>query len=198
MNELTEEALRSAVLARLGAHQDPRTARVLRDAVLAIDHHVAEWEASSGRVIAHRVRLGISASLLGALRGHPHVADEITRMIGVAVSDRPGETASDVVFHFDPEASAGVPSTPYRGAWPREKGDAANLDYRALSFEYLEAFGDPEAAAIARRATLASGSPSLVRWTLAPEDETAPSARLLAIETCLRDLLGATVRITRR
>ena len=203
MTELTSAELRAALLPRLGAHEDPRTTRVLREGVLSIDHHVSEWEASSGRVIAHRVRLGVSAPLLGALRGHPHVADEVTRLIGVAVSERPGETAGDVVFHYDPEASATVPVTPYRGVWPREKaGEAtpAERDYAALSSEYLDAFGDADAAAMARRATIELAGPNAMRLHLAPEDERAPSARVLAIETCLRDLAGAVAvtRVSRR
>lgn len=198
MTPISATALRAGALARLGGHEDPRTARVLRDGVLSIEHHVSEWEASSGRVIAHRVRVGVPAALLGALRGHPHVDDEITRIIGVVVSDQPGEAASDVLFHHEPASSARL-STPYRGALPGALPgtEADQLDLPALASDYLVAFGEDDAAAIARRARIEVGprterkghSHQDVHLILAREDERASVTTQLAIENCLRDLL---------
>jgi len=194
MTPISATALRAGALAKLGGHEDPRSARVLRDGVLSVEHHVSQWEASSGRVIAHRVRVGVPAALLGALRGHPHVEDEVTRIIGVVVSDQPGEAASDVLFHHEPALSARL-STPYRGALPG--AEPGQLDLPALASDYLVAFGEDDAAAIARRARIEVAprvgrkghSHQDVHLILAREDERASGTTQLAIENCLRDLL---------
>lgn len=202
MTAIRATALRTAVLAKLGGHEDPRTAKVLREGAIVVERHVSSWEASSGTVIAHRVRIGVPAALLGALRGHPHLEDEVTRIIGVAVSDQPGESASDVLFHFDPALGVGV-STPYRGALPGA-GARSEPGIAELAAEYLVAFGEPGAAAMASRARIEvtprigrKGEPyEDVQLVFAREDRGAFPSRLPSIESCLRDLLGSAARFS--
>jgi len=202
MSAISADALHTAVLAKLGAHEDPRTAKVLRECVVSIEHHVSDWEASSGRVVGHRVRIGLSAALLGALRGHPHVEDEVTRIVGVAVSDRPGEAASDVLFHHEPALNRRI-STPYRGEAPVAQREP--LDLSELASDYLAAFGEPGVAALAKGALIEAaprvgrkGEPYQdVLLVFAPEDRGVYPTQVLVLESCLRDLLGSNIHIAR-
>lgn len=198
MNELTASALRAAALAKLGGHEDPRAVEVLRTGVLAIDHHVSEWEASSGRVVAHRVRIGVPAELLGALRGHPHVEDEVTRILGLALAERPLEVAGDVLFHHDASSVRGG-STPYRGTSPRGASLPSELPALAAQLsEYLAAFGDADAASIARRSRIALSSRADrrgrehhdVEILVAGDEAEAARSRLAVIGAALKDLLA--------
>jgi hypothetical protein len=208
---ITAAELQAEARAQLGLHADPRVVSVLAEGVMAVEHDVAEWEASAGHMRSHRVRIGLHAALLGLVRAHPHVEDAVTRAVGVVMSTRPTESVSEVSFHFDPNA-APLASTPYRGVWAvapaSEDGerDASANDWAALASDYLTACDDAGIAAIAGRASIdvatrrAGGTEHHdVRVTLAPEDAETPRVRLAILEACLRDLVagerGASVRV---
>jgi hypothetical protein len=194
--------LQAAARAKLGPHADPRVVSIFASGELEMEHDVAEWEASSGHMRSHRVRIGLQAALLGMVRGHPHVEDEVTRILSVAISSRPGESVSEVSFHFDPDAELPVEETPYRGPAPvtpaagTEPSANRARNWAALASEYLAAWGHPEIAAIAGRARIDVTNPNLggeerprVTVTLDEEDQGTPRGRLALLETCLRDLL---------
>jgi hypothetical protein len=205
MSQVAPDAVRAAALASLGAHADPRVAQIVSEAVLSIDHDVSQWEASTGRIVAHRVRVGVTASLLGVVRGHPHVEDEVTRLVSVAMAKSHGDRVSEVVFHHDPAAAASrVVETPYRGSLappeapaPSEPhvSPAANLAEHAG--DYLDAFGEKDVAAMARRADIAvttrerpnKKAEHAVRVTLANEDASPSQEHAELLGRCLRDLL---------
>lgn len=198
MNEITATALRAAALTKLGGHEDARSVEVLRSGVLTIEHHVSEWEASSGRVVAHRVRIGVSAALLGALRGHPHVEDEVTRIIGVALAEHPLEVAGDVLFHHDASSVRGEP-TPYRGTAP----PSAPSDLAVVLAEYLAGSGSEEAASVARRARVVVSSRidrkgrehHDVEVLVAGDKVPTARSRLAVLDAALKDLLAGGMRL---
>jgi hypothetical protein len=195
-NDATSEALRAAALATIGAHADERVAQIAREAALSIEHGVSEWEASTGRVVAHRVYVGLSAPLLGALRGHPHVEDEVTRILSVAMAKSHGDRVSEIFFHHDPHAAPHAVETPYRGSLaPLDAPAPARTSVSDNVSSYLVAYGDEAVAAIARRAEYAvtirepPGKSELrIRVTLAREDASAAGDRLELLEKCVCDL----------
>jgi hypothetical protein len=194
MSSVTPAALRAAVLSSLSAHTDPRVAKIANEGVLSIEHAVSEWEASTGRVVAHRVRVGLTAALLGMVRGHPHVEDEVTRVVSIAMAQKHGDRVSEVVFHYDPVAAAHlVVESPYRGSLvppePPAPRASASPDLAADAADYLTAFGEPDGAAVAGRARMQLTSAGTVRVELDAEDAAARPEHLALLEKCLRDLL---------
>lgn len=202
MSSITPEGLRAAALARVTPHTDPRVVDVLREANFAIEHEVSEWLSSEGRVLAHRVHVGLGAALLGALRGHPHMVDEVTRILSVAMTEcTAGDQAGEIAFRHDLGARR-APSlaSAYRGdQMPAELTQAAAAgarDVPSLAGDYLAAFGDAEVAAMARRSQIhvttqksRGESHHDVRLTLAPEDTGATTSQVVLLEICLRELL---------
>jgi hypothetical protein len=197
--DITAAELQAAARARLGPNADPRVTAVFEGA-LSLEHGVAEWEASSGHMRSHRVRIGLAAATLGMVRGHPHVEDEVTRVVSVVMTARPNETVSELSFHFDPSAAGPLAESPYRGALPVTPAPDGDLPHEPswakLAAEYLDACGHDEIAAIAGRAHIqvrSAREDGAVRHhvtvTLAPTDASTPRIRLAFLETCLRDLL---------
>lgn len=215
MSSITPEVLRAAALARVTPHTDPRVVDLLREATFAIEHEVSEWLSSEGRVLAHRVHVGLGAALLGSLRGHPHMVDEVTRIVSVAMTESTsGDRAGEIAFRHDLGAGR-APSlaSAYRGdQLPPEVAHAVAAgarDLPSLARDYLAAFGDTEVAAMARRAQIQvtteqsrGESHHDVRLTLAPEDAAATTSQVVLLEICLRELLCAhasdRVRFTKR
>lgn len=208
MSRIAPDALRSEVLAAAGPHTDPRVVRIAREGTMVIEHDVCEWEASTGRIVAHRVRVGLAAELLGMLRGHPHIEDDFVRTVSAAIANRFGERASEILFHHDlgPKAALSL-ETPYRGSRapsePPALGAHVAWDLAAWVPAYLDAFGESELADVARRArfdVLGSGvaetaqrrerDPLTVRVSLTAEDAAATPSQDARLESCLRDLLG--------
>jgi hypothetical protein len=208
-NDITAADLKAAARAKLGPSADPRVVSVFVEGELSLEHDVAEWEASSGHMRSHRVRIGLAAATLGMVRGHPHVEDEVTRVVSVVMAARPNETVSELSFHFDPSAVPPLAASPYRGAAPAEPtapDPARAPSWASLASEYLDACGHEEIAAIARRAhievtsLLEEGEPRRhAQVKLAAVDAGTPRIRLAFLGTCLRDLLegpqGTSVRV---
>ena len=137
--DISAADLKAAARARLGPSADPRVVTVFVGGELTLEHDVAEWEASSGHMRSHRVRIGLAAGTLGMVRGHPHVEDEVTRVVSVVMASRPHETVSQVSFHFDPSAVEPLAESPYRGAAPTETpGIAREPSWARLASEYLD------------------------------------------------------------
>lgn len=202
MSSVTPEALRAAALARVTPHTDPRVADVLKQATYAVEHDVSEWQSSEGRVLAHRVHVGLGAALLGSVRGNPHVVDDVTRIISVAMAaSTTGDRAGEIAFRHD--LGAGAPASfasAYRGQQvgpqPSPADSAPSTDLAALARAYLVAFGDAAAAEIAGRATIAVTTRQSrgedhhdVRLTLAAQDASATPSQHVLLEICLRELL---------
>lgn len=215
MSSITPEALRAAALARVTSHTDPRVVDLLGEATFAIEHEVSEWLSSEGRVLAHRVHVGLGATLLGSLRGHPHLVDEVTRIVSVAMTEcTAGDQAGEIAFRHDLGARR-APSlaSAYRGdQLPPDASHAAaagTRDLPSLAGAYLAAFGDAEVAAMARRAQIHVTTQQSrgecqhdVRLTLAAEDAGATTSQVVLLEICLRELLcthaSDGMRFTRR
>jgi len=215
MSSITSEALRAAAIARVTAHTDPRVVDVLREATFVIEHEVSEWLSSEGRVLAHRVHVGLGAALLGSLRGHPHVVDEVTCILSVAMADSTtGDRAGEIAFRHD--LGAGAPPSlvsAYRGRQltpeVTQAGAAGARNLPSLARDYLTAFGDAEVAAMAGRAQIHVTTRQTrgedhhdVRLTLAAEDAEATISQVVLLEICLRELLcthaSDQVRYTKR
>ncbi len=201
-DDITAADLQAAARAKLGPNADPRVVSVFVEGELSIEHDVAEWEATSGHMRSHRVRIGLAADRLGMVRGHPHVEDEVARIVSVVMTTRPNESVSELSFHFDRDAAPPVVASPYRGAAPlpggppTELGHAREPDWPVLASEYLAACGHAEIAAIASRARIEVKSATEngderhhAKVTLAATSTGTPRIRLAFLETCLRDLL---------
>ncbi|MDB4992919.1 MAG: hypothetical protein JWM74_351 [Myxococcaceae bacterium] len=214
-DDITAADLQAAARAKLGPNADPRVVSVFVQGELSLEHDVAEWEATSGHMRSHRVRIGLTADLLGMVRGHPHVEDEVTRIVSLVMTTRPNESVSELSFHFDRNAAPPVVESPYRGAAPvppapdTEPSLAREPNWPALASDYLAACGHAEIAAIASRARIQIKSAHSdgeerhhVAVTLAAADASTPRIRLAFLGTCLRDLLegprGTLVRVEMR
>ena len=200
--DITAADVQAAARAKLGPNADPRVVSVFAEGELTLEHDVAEWEATSGHMRSHRVRIGLGAGTLGMVRGHPHVEDEVTRVVSVVMTTRPNESVSELSFHFDRNAARPVVDSPYRGAAPvpaapdTEPSLAREPNWSALASEYLAACGHSEIAALASRAHIELRSAHAdgderhhVTVTLAAADASTPRIRLAFLETCLRDLV---------
>lgn len=194
-------ALHAAAIASLGPHTDPRVVRIVTEGTFSIDHGVSAWETSTGHIVAHRVRVGLTAALLGTVRGHPHVEDEVVRVLSVAMATSHDERVSELLFHHDPSAATPrTVETPYRGSHaPSEPASTREADIAASASDYLVGFGEEATAAIVRRAQIETRARAAddaeVRVTLAKEDEATPRERIEHIERCLCDLMSGRSRV---
>ncbi len=212
MSRIAPDALRSEVLSAALPHPDPRVVRIAREGRMTLEYDVCEWEASTGRIVAHRVHVGLEAELLGMVRGHPHVEDEFVRIVSAAIASRFGDRASEILFHHDLAAASRLAlETPYRGSLapsgPPALGAHVAWDVAAWAPAYLDAFGENELADVARRARFEvettqrrEGDTFSVRVVLAAEDAASRPSQGAGLEACLRDLLGgvAPVRLVIR
>ena len=187
----TAEGLRRASLDALGVHAEGRARDALARGVLSIEPAVAAWEASEGRMHAHRVHLLLDATRLGEIRAAPVVEDALRAAIAAAIATHRAETLDDLVLGWAPPPD----ERPYRDGPPRAVSPSDGLG-RAL-VDYL--VGATEVAlarfVVAGEIAISSGDATAVSFhlSLAPADFDAVesderSRRVLG--RALRDLSG--------
>jgi hypothetical protein len=111
----TGEALRRAGLDALGAMGDELARDALMHGSIEVAPAVAHWESSAGRVVGHRVTLGLDEARLARIRLDPAIYDAICAALAAAVATQPGESLFELQLG---PAAEGLTPTPYRGRRP--------------------------------------------------------------------------------
>ena len=113
----------------------------LRHARLRLEPDVERWDASTGRVRAHRLGFGTDAATLGRLRRSPSLAELLCEAFAAAFALDEGHSLFDLRYHWA-LAPAPVALGPYRGSrWPDARLDDETA-VREAALAYLEALGD--------------------------------------------------------
>jgi hypothetical protein len=171
---VTPEEVRTAALARLSAHADPRGREALERGQLSLVPTPESWTSEQGDVAGVRVGVGLDPAGLASILGAHGAKDELVVALASAIASFAGHALTALVFHHAERATA---TTPYRGAL--EPWEAA----RSVE-QFLHATGEPNAAEWARgaRFTLRGGDLVVV--------PTPPREHAQAVERAARALFA--------